>query len=325
MNLVADTSLVSPEERFDYWAEASPRALLHPLSLQRSTHEPFSGRIAAHQLGPVNVFRVWGGASTAILRSARISSCDPECFSVAVAFHGRHRVAQEDRSAIVTPGDMVTLQTSRPYATRFETPYDLALFTFPYVLLRPHTDRICAQTAQRVTAAQGVGRVVATFLRGLAEELNAGRVSEDDTDLGESVIDLVRGLFASPNAVPPCVTGYAQRKKLLHQVRSYIDANLPDPSLSPEWIARENFISVRYLYKLLDGEGGVCALIRSKRLERCRRDLSDPALRGDSITSIARRWGLSDAGYFSRLFRESYGVSPTEFRRDIGSAGELSG
>jgi AraC-like DNA-binding protein len=325
VKLVADTSVVPPEERFAYWAEASPRALLHPLSLQRSTDGPFSGRIAAHQIGPVNVFRVWGDASTAILRAARISACDPECFSIAVALHGRHRVAQEDRSAIVTPGDMVTLQTSRPYATRFETPYDLALFTFPYVLLQPHTDRICGQTAQRVATARGVGRVVATFLRGLAEELSAGRLSEGDADLGESVIDLVRGLFPSHGAIPPGVTAYAQRRRLLHQVRSYIDSNLPDSSLSPDRIARDNFISVRYLYKLLDGEGGVCSLIRSRRLDRCRRDLADPALRGESIAAIARRWGLTDAGYFSRLFRESYGASPTEFRARSPSSKELAG
>jgi AraC-like DNA-binding protein len=58
----------------------------------------------------------------------------------------------------------------------------------------------------------------------------------------------------------------------------------------------------------------VSTLIRGLRLDRCRRDLADPARAGETIVSIASRWGLPDPQHSSRLFRSTYGCSPTEFR-----------
>ena len=67
---------------------------------------------------------------------------------------------------------------------------------------------------------------------------------------------------------------------------------------------------------MFETEGlSVCDFIRSARLERCRRDLIDPAFADQPISSIASRWGLSSPPHFSRLFRKSYGCSPRQFRR----------
>jgi AraC-like DNA-binding protein len=54
--------------------------------------------------------------------------------------------------------------------------------------------------------------------------------------------------------------------------------------------------------------------IRRARLERCRRDLADPALAGETILALATRWGMPDGAHFSRLFRAAHGMSPREFR-----------
>ena len=64
----------------------------------------------------------------------------------------------------------------------------------------------------------------------------------------------------------------------------------------------------------------VCDFIRSARLDRCRRDLLDPAFADQPISAIASRWGLPSAPHFSRLFRQAYGCSPREFRRDAALA-----
>lgn len=49
---------------------------------------------------------------------------------------------------------------------------------------------------------------------------------------------------------------------------------------------------------------------------RMRLEFSKDALLGgrDSIRSIAERFGFSDEGYYSRLFRETFGLAPSEFR-----------
>jgi AraC-like DNA-binding protein len=73
-------------------------------------------------------------------------------------------------------------------------------------------------------------------------------------------------------------------------------------------------MSVRYLEKLFESEETVPDWIRRRRLERCRHDLLDPAMRGQSIGAIAARWGFRDPAHFSRAFRAAYGMTPGECR-----------
>ena len=93
-------------------------------------------------------------------------------------------------------------------------------------------------------------------------------------------------------------------------------ARLADPGLSPDMVATAHHVSPRYLYKLFEGEEtGVAGWIRERRLERCRRDLLDPALSELPVSAIAFRWGFADAAHFTRVFRTAYGHPPGEYRR----------
>ncbi|MBO0832730.1 MAG: helix-turn-helix domain-containing protein [Actinobacteria bacterium] len=50
-------------------------------------------------------------------------------------------------------------------------------------------------------------------------------------------------------------------------------------------------------------------------MERCRRDLSDPALTERPVAAVAARWGFTSAADFSRAFRAAHGMPPGEYRR----------
>ena len=168
----------------------------------------------------------------------------------------------------------------------------------------------------RIPGGEGLPRAAVAFLRGLAGGLEDGTITSDDAPSAvDCVLDLVRGLYAAPvQAHEP--TRLRSRAEILLNIQSFIEANLGDPDLDPEEIARASFISRRYLHKLFEAEGtSVCQWIRTSRLERCRRDLLDPALGHRTILEIASRWGLPGPQHFSRLFRATYGCSPSELRR----------
>jgi AraC-like DNA-binding protein len=112
----------------------------------------------------------------------------------------------------------------------------------------------------------------------------------------------------------PELSAHAHRS-LVTRVLRFIDENLSDPGLSSRTVAAAHFISVRQLQKVFEAEGkAVTTTIRNRRLERCRHDLADPALRGRPIAAVAARWGFLDAAHFSRLFRSAFGASPREYR-----------
>ena len=75
------------------------------------------------------------------------------------------------------------------------------------------------------------------------------------------------------------------------------------------------------MHRLFESETqSIARWIWSVRLERCHRDLADPALAGRSVTDIAFAWGFNDLAHFSRSFRARYGESPRTFRARTLSA-----
>jgi AraC-like DNA-binding protein len=61
--------------------------------------------------------------------------------------------------------------------------------------------------------------------------------------------------------------------------------------------------------------------IQRRRVEESARALADPMRRTLSITAIATAHGFKSQAHFSRVFRESYGVAPRDFRLQNASGG----
>ncbi len=314
MSLLVDTGAVPPRERFDYWLAASTEIFM-PFSIHRSTQHPFSGRISGYRLGHVSVFRTQGDPTLVRRTRETISASDPECLSLAVHLRGRCSVRQRDHRTALRPGDITSLDSSRPFAIETRDPYEWLVFSVPKFLLYPHAEQICRQTATRIPSGEGLGKLVSPFLRQLGSSLDSGTVLEDEISVAESVLALVRALYAQRNAA-----GDAQQvgtAPLRARIKQYIEANLNDPALAPDRIARAHYISTRQLNRLFEAEGqSVCELIREQRLDRCRRDLANPALGSEGVFSIAARWGFKSQAHFSRLFRATYGFSPSEHRQE---------
>ncbi|MEH0827532.1 MULTISPECIES: helix-turn-helix transcriptional regulator [unclassified Micromonospora] len=69
------------------------------------------------------------------------------------------------------------------------------------------------------------------------------------------------------------------------------------------------------MHRLFEAEETtVASYVRDLRLQRCRRDLADPAQAHRPIQAVAARWGFADKAVFSRAFRAAYGESPQGYR-----------
>ena len=100
----------------------------------------------------------------------------------------------------------------------------------------------------------------------------------------------------------------------IKKVCDYINNNL-SKDISLEQMAEYANVSSFYLSRLFKEEKGITFInfLTDRRLEKSRELLNDTNL---SIKEITASIGYNDQNYFSRLFKNKYGVSPTEYRSE---------
>jgi AraC-like DNA-binding protein len=274
-----------------------------------------------YELRPLSFFRISAAPNTMMRTSQAVAACDPECLHLSVVLRGRVNAAQEGRTGVARAGDVISYETSHPVIFRADQPYESLVVRVPKQLLGRQEAQISKLTALGISGADGLPRAAVAFFRNLVAGLEDGTIgAEDAPNTVDCVLDLVRGLYTTPTPTyePARPRSWAE---ILLNAQSFIEANLGDPDLDPEQVARASFVSTRYLHKLFESEGtSVCRWIRTARLEHCRRDLLDPSLRHETILAIASRWGLTGPQHFSRLFRSAYGCSASELRREASAA-----
>lgn len=103
---------------------------------------------------------------------------------------------------------------------------------------------------------------------------------------------------------------------LRQRALDFIDGNINNHDLSPDFIVRSLNVSRAHLYRALAEDGGILSAIRERRLDAAFVELTraDGATR--SITEIAFALGFTNATHFLRRFRARFGLTPSQARRE---------
>lgn len=234
-------------------------------------------------------------------------------YKVSLMLEGSCFMCQDGRDVVLEPGDIAVYDTTHPYTLAFDANMQSIVTIFPKRLVELSDDRVAALTATALGRDDPLGAMVGSVLGQLAGRLDlvnatiGWRLARNAVDL---VNILLRDSLGEERALPA--------DRLLDRIYAYIDDHLADPGLSPAHIAEAHFISVRYLQVLFQHAGvPVSTYVRTRRLERCRTDLADPGLAGETLSTIASRWSFADLPHFSRTFKSAYGTTPSAFRATV--------
>ncbi len=286
-----------------------------PLLVRSDNPGRFAGRIRMADLDDIHVSEV-SAREHSVERTPELIARgdDRRYFKLSLQITGSGLLIQDNREAVLQPGDIAVYDTGRPYSMVFDDDFRMMVVMFPQTLLDLPAESMGQLTAVRFAHGHGLTGMIAPFLEQMANGIDrlAGATG---TRLAHNAIDLVSTMFASELGplVPP-----GGHRELAGRVRAYIEQNLGDPQLDPSTIAAAHYISTRHLHGVFREEGTtVSTWVRTRRLEHCRRDLADPLLTDRAIGAIAARWGFIDAAHFSRLFKATFGRSPSEVRASI--------
>ena len=102
----------------------------------------------------------------------------------------------------------------------------------------------------------------------------------------------------------------------VYQAIVIIKNELNNPNLSTAFVAEQLGLSKSYLCYLFkqDFNEPLTKIVREMRLKQAALDIKTSNL---SLNEIAVKYGFKSPSYFSRIFRELYGISPMEYRKRL--------
>ena len=126
------------------------------------------------------------------------------------------------------------------------------------------------------------------------------------------LVDLLTLLMAESWRPGPVRAARAKRQNL-QQIKDYLDVHYTE-KITLDDLAERFYINKFYLTRVFKEQFGqsVTHYLMQLRVTQAKRLLR---FSDHSIETVAQECGLSDANYFSRLFKKVEGISPGEYRR----------
>jgi len=308
-----DTTDLPVEHRFDAWTELATKAHV-PTVVDSSHRANFVARIDSHELGIMRLSRL----SQPPLRAqppARSLRLPAEAVLITHVNHGRMTMSGPERVITADAGSIVVIDPFRPIVVANPVDTTHTVLQLPVEGLGLSRAQFDALSATAMSTRESLGGVLAHIADDLVQHCHSHEPAVV-AQLTSTVIDLLgtaarlalRGETATATQMPA-------RSRLL-QIYAFMRQRLTDPGLTPEVVAAAHAISVRQLSRILEEDGeSATGWIRRQRLDRCRRDLLDPALAARTVAAIGARWGFADPVTFNRAFRREFGMPPGEYRR----------
>ena len=243
---------------------------------------------------------------------SQIQRANDSFFGIILMLEGGQRLVQDNHEVDLEPGDISVWDATRPAQFSSTGTVRQISLLVPQKKLKLYASCIEDVCAQRINGRSGLGLLLASHLQALSVVLSTPEEGGVQASAEAATLDLVSA------AIRPDKAGDYKssiHKTMLRRIQTYIVDNLRNPDLSPSLIAKFFRISPRYLHKVFEAsEYTVSEWILQRRLLACQSSLKDPALNHMTITEIAFNWGFSSAPYFSRVYRQNFGMTPSSAR-----------
>lgn len=297
------TRAVEPAVRLNYWNELA-EATFSTMSVD-SPNPAFRAEMLRWQLGDLVLTRPRSEAS--VVHRAR-NRRGEDSIILHLQHRGRSVQLHRGSEAQLQPGDFSLCASSEPYRLSHAGEHEVLVVELPHVALAGRVPDLNARIARPVRGTSAGARVFHDFLLSLWQQGDQSNAEESwQSGISAVFLDLLALALRGSGATQP--TG----RRSVDQLVALTEARLSDPELRTGALADELGISIRSVQNLFGTLGTTPGgYILKRRLERAAERLAaDPS---QSITAIAFDLGFNDSAYFTRCFRQAFGMPPSAWR-----------
>lgn len=297
------------EAAFQQWSETV--ATVYDLDVAREDVADFRFGFSAWHFGSL----VLGVSETDKIKFWRspqtIARSGIDHYLVQVYEEGRFASSVEGKDMLVDTGDVWIVDLSRPVKND-QVSFRSINLAIPRSVLAPLLTDSDALHGLKLSKESPTGGLLSRYLTDLSQKAKSMTPGEA-ASVAQSTVHLIAGC-AGPSIDSAELVRDGLNAALLERMKTRIDGELANPNLGVDYLCGTFAVSRATLYRLFSPLDGVNAYIRQRRLARCFQDLSNPQMTQRRVSEIAERWGFTNEGSFSRAFRQSFGISPTDAR-----------
>ncbi|MGZ3157974.1 MAG: helix-turn-helix domain-containing protein [Burkholderiaceae bacterium] len=322
-NFNFSTSTVKSPQKLDAWRDMLSQTF-GPLEVSSNSDENFSGAFNANKRVQLQFNELRYSGQKLERTTENIARFDQEYFSLGIPVSGSIFVKQGNREFTIKPGSLFLLNQCLPYkAETTEDEYHVVNVSIPSSFLLQRAPAIKSLYELPINDSSPRGKLLSTFKKYFEDGIAQWSESEAML-LREHFLDLIVMLMVNDNNSHTSSLETSVKMAHRERVNAYIKHNHSDPRLSPKTIAIACGVSVSYLHKLFHSFNlQIEDCIYAQRIETCKNLLLDPAQHGKTLQQIAYLAGFNHSSHCSRLFKEKFGMSPTDYKKSYFAFGKF--
>jgi len=223
-------------------------------------------------------------------------------------------ISQRGREIILGSGEATTVCLNETLDATHRGPARYQTLRVPAALIAPRLSRGQDNFLRRIPSDSAELRLLSNYIDIAWQEQMLA--SPDLQHLMVShLYDLMAvAIGATRDAAETAQAGGIYAARLL-AIKQDIARYLDQPDLSVSALAARHRCTPRVVQRAFEMAGTTFTeYVLMQRLERAHGMLMDPRFRDEKISTIAYDSGFADVSYFNRMFRRSYGESPSDVR-----------
>lgn len=307
------TDDLRPQDRFDHWCEVRGKSLFGvTIELERERRAHFQGRFSAVAIGNAVLAEMTASSYRVSRTKADIARVSGNSLTIGLQVRGPGWMdVGRGRVHLVREGDFAVSHSDLPFAATPERSdgFHFRTLKIPLtsdILVGARGHDIVPEPLQR---GARLTRLISATFTALAQRPQ--QIADPVQDIAHiaRLAMMARGRMAS--GLPE--SRAALRAGFLHAAREIVARDLHRPQLTPAAVAAELGISLRQIHVLFEPTGLTFArTLTAMRLDKACRLLEAAPAR--SVADIAFASGFDSIATFYRVFRATYGMTPSDVR-----------
>ena len=310
---------IVPDNRIQMWEGHNAKALI-PLDIRTLDNRPLHASETNLHLPTVRMASVFG-TSQIVERSETFVSENPTgVVAIFFATEGDAFFYHRGGHILLRPGQAIVYDVDRPFIRGFNHRFRELVLTIPKQrfldIVGPQRPELPICFDFGLTGApdqQALTRLVNIALKQIEagdgqSGSNSSVVKKSWSEIEEEAFSLLHNVLGG---APSSEDG------IIAAAKNHIELNIGDRDLGPGKIAAAVGISERQLSRIFaEADTTVGRYVLQQRLGFAKAALSSREQDVVSVGEIGKRFGFASPSHFSRTFRERYGLTPLQCRKD---------